>query len=688
LYKEPPYLSEEIRVRSDFRYDINLLRAFAVGAVVAFHFQIPGFQGGFAGVDVFLVISGYLIFSHISERLSAGRFSIYDFYASRLARVTPALVAMVVATLLCVMLFCDPITASATGRTAASSVVYLSNLYYPTLGGYFSAPAEENWLLHTWSLSLEMQFYLICPLLLLLMHGRPFWMRYRVPILLAVCLLATIPFFILSYQHPRLGLYGFFFLPTRIWEFLIGGCVAFSSCAHWSRAARRRLSAAGWTALALFMFGFQSAAPWPSVWTLVPVLATASIIAADLSPAAAFRRGVVHNVGLWSYSIYLWHWPVVCALHYFLDDLTAFSTSAGLALSVALGALSYRWLERAAPARGSVTALPLNRRHATFAGLAFTLAGCLLLFTTNGLDAMKRAHMTPTAQARLGDYRQALASWSIMAPCPARSRFESGVRCEVHGPDGPHGLLIGDSHLHQLIPRLVGYEGRHRITVLMRDGCAALPGSGSSHYQCARFLDAAFREARSGRYDRVLLISHWNRFLSDMPDEAARPCRDDGIWCALATTGRRLVHRRTRDGMRALAARIREIKAAGVEVLILAPYPTLEQYQAANGVSDLSALSLYRRTYLTDSDMVIRDISREAARKQLARTDAALDAIARASGATVVDPLPDLCDRTCSPYLNGHFIFRDDNHITDFGILSHRFDYVSRALLGARRGMQ
>src|ERR1039457_4022433 len=158
-----------------FRQDINGLRAYAVAAVLLYHFGVPGFGGGFVGVDVFFVISGFLMTGIILTKLEARNFSLPDFYLARARRIIPALAVFCLALLVFGWFWLTPYTYKALGRYAVASITFVSNFVYQRGAGYFAEPAHDNWLLHTWSLSVEWQFYLLYPLLLLAVAR---WFRF------------------------------------------------------------------------------------------------------------------------------------------------------------------------------------------------------------------------------------------------------------------------------------------------------------------------------------------------------------------------------------------------------------------------------------------------------------------------------------------------------------------------------
>ena len=296
-----------------FRNDINALRALAVTAVVLFHYKVNFVLGGFVGVDIFFVISGYLMTSIITGRLAKGCFSIWEFYGDRAKRIVPGLLGLCVGLLVAGYFVLDPFTYQTLGKTAIGALLFVSNFQFWEGTSYFNPENANQWLLHSWSLSVEWQFYLIYPIILLGLHAQRTMRRYLAPIL---WLLAVSSFFLCVWSSALCPVSAFYLLPQRAWEMLAGGIVAlqfknsqwqYPSCLIWI----------GFLSISIAIIAYDSTMAWPSYWALLPVAGTCLIIAANQSGAQLFKNQLIQTVGKWSYSIYLWHWPVVVAASYF-----------------------------------------------------------------------------------------------------------------------------------------------------------------------------------------------------------------------------------------------------------------------------------------------------------------------------------------------------------------------------------
>src|SRR6056297_20083 len=353
-----------------YRADIDGLRALAVLPVLAFHAGLAPFSGGFVGVDVFFVISGYLIAGLILPRIRAGRFSLLEFYERRARRLLPALfVVMAVSGALAAALFL-PAELREFGQSAVAATLFASNVLFSRETGYFETEAALKPLLHTWSLGVEEQFYLLFPLLLMALAARRAGRVALVPVLAALALASLA---LAAWAVPRAPAFAFYLLPTRLWELMLGALLAVAPLpALRRRAVREAAAAAGLAAILWAMLRYSEATPFPGPAALLPCLGAALVIHAGASGPTAVSRalslGPVVFVGLISYALYLWHWPVLVFAEYAaVRELTTVETGAALALSGVLAALTWRFVERpfrrpagpiGRPARGAGAAGP------------------------------------------------------------------------------------------------------------------------------------------------------------------------------------------------------------------------------------------------------------------------------------------------------------------------------------------
>lgn len=368
-----------------FREDINSLRAISIVAVLFYHFSIPFFSGGFLGVDVFFVISGFLMTSIIVSGVEKNSFSLTKFYFARAKRIIPALLALCSFLLFLGWFWLPPADFGDLGKHVASSLSFISNFIYKGEEGYFDTLSQEKWLLHTWSLSLEWQFYIIYPVFLLFL-SRQISLRgkaFRETLKNSLITITLFSFALSAILTPEKDTFSFYLLPTRIWELTAGGLAylwtATAVASEQSRAEQRPLCIAGLVFILGGLLLFNEGTPWPGHAAALPVVGTVLVLLSKCRQIPFLSGKIPHFLGLWSYSIYLWHWPIIVFLRYLhLDSQPAF-LAGGVFLSIVFGAASYNFLEQ--PIRKYA---PENRRlrYTIPAQVIFVLLICASIFVT------------------------------------------------------------------------------------------------------------------------------------------------------------------------------------------------------------------------------------------------------------------------------------------------------------------
>ncbi|MUH96596.1 acyltransferase family protein [Aliivibrio fischeri] len=321
----------------NFRYDINGLRGIAIVAVVLFHFNPVWIPGGFAGVDVFFVISGFLMTKIIFKGLENNDFNLFKFYVARANRIIPALGVLCLVLLVLGWFFLIPVDYIALTKHIASSMGFLSNVIYWRESGYFDVASHEKWLLHTWSLSVEWQFYILYPIMLVAL--KRFVSLENLKRLIVV---GTILGFLFSIVGTMKWLNAaYYLLPTRSWEMMLGG-IAFLY--PWSISEeKKKVAEVVGLFLILSSYTFISSdVPWPGYSALFPVLGAYLMIVANQQSSVITNNLVFQSLGKWSYSVYLWHWPIVVYGYYF--DIENWHLY-GLLLSIIFGFLSFKYIE-------------------------------------------------------------------------------------------------------------------------------------------------------------------------------------------------------------------------------------------------------------------------------------------------------------------------------------------------------
>lgn len=332
----------------EFRSDINALRAIAVLAVCLFHFSVPGFAGGFAGVDVFFVISGYLMTRIIISKLDTGSFSLMAFYQARGVRIIPALAVLCITTLVLGWFLLENLEYQTLGKHVAGAMGFFSNILFQSEAGYFDQMSHKKWLLHTWSLSVEWQFYLLYPLLLLLTSNtlkrihRPQFLRW---IVLAAALFSMAWCVLQTQTEPSAAFYG---LTQRAWEMLAGAIVFLFPHAltdtKSDSSKKKWIAGIGLALIAGSIHGLDGNLAWPGWWAQIPVMGCALVIWSQAN-INVFNFAPVQRLGRISYSVYLWHWPLFVLLNYYGKQQSAVWITGTLFLSIALATVSYTWVE-------------------------------------------------------------------------------------------------------------------------------------------------------------------------------------------------------------------------------------------------------------------------------------------------------------------------------------------------------
>lgn len=440
-----------------YRKDIDGLRAIAVLAVVFFHAGVGPFEGGYVGVDVFFVISGYLITGIIWEAAQAGRFSIIEFYERRARRILPALLTVVLFVCLFTLLYKTPREVRQFGESVSFLAIFASNHFFMQERGYFNAPLETYALLHTWSLAVEEQFYIFFPPLLA-------WLASRKQTDSRVLAVRVVGAMALSSLVAAAWLVGagardlaFYALPFRVWELALGGLIAIGAApALTNRTHREVASALGILGIVAAIVLFDEATPFPGLAALPPCLGAALLIHANANSDQYGHTFVGRMlslrpmvfVGLISYSLYLWHWPLLSFGNYItIRPLNEIEIAAALTLSVALSIFSFYYIER--PFRkpaGVLTRRPLFAASA--ATLASLVALGVVLQETKGLPGRMPADVLAMTS---GD----AIEFGVPRNCPPEhGRLTEEARADWHVifcrlgdvAKTPTALVWGDSH--------------------------------------------------------------------------------------------------------------------------------------------------------------------------------------------------------------------------------------------------
>lgn len=323
----------------NFRYDINGLRAIAVLAVVLFHFNPQWLPGGFAGVDVFFVISGFLMTSIIFSGVEKNTFNLFKFYNARANRIVPVLAAMSAVLLVFGWFYLIPTDYRDLGRQVEKSSLFISNLLFAKGGGYFDTAEHTKWLLHTWSLSVEWQFYIFFPIIIIFLKKYLSFSNLK-RVVLGLFLASFIYCIYATYKDSKTA---YFLLTSRAWEMLLGGLAFLYPWSLKNKSHQIVTQGLGIILIIASYFSISKDTPWPGYMALIPVLGAYLIVVANYQKNFLVNNPVSNYIGKWSYSIYVWHWPLVVLGFYFaFEDWWIY----GIPLSILLGFLSYQFIEK------------------------------------------------------------------------------------------------------------------------------------------------------------------------------------------------------------------------------------------------------------------------------------------------------------------------------------------------------
>lgn len=395
-----------------YRAEIDGLRALAVIPVILYHAGIDEFSGGYVGVDVFFVISGFLITSILIFDLQAGQFSLKSFYERRSRRILPALFAVMLATIPFAWMWLPAEEMQDFAQSLVATTVFGSNILFYRESGYFDSASELKPLLHTWSLGVEEQFYLIFPILLMVI-----WRFGRRSLGAIIFVLAFASLLASQWSVEADPAAGFYLLPTRFWELALGALAAIF-CSKFGRAPGGRVVAevAGWLGLALIawaVFAFDKATPFPGIFALVPTAGALLIVLfarEGTSIARVLGSKLLVSIGLLSYSAYLWHNPIFAFSKRFLPLEKTFSTTLLLiGLTAVLSFLSWKFIEtpfrnrKVTPLRSSMFAATVVAASLLSFGLWGHFTGGFKIAADSPLDVPRTSVISGQSYLVLGD---------------------------------------------------------------------------------------------------------------------------------------------------------------------------------------------------------------------------------------------------------------------------------------------
>ena len=634
--------------RPPFRPDMEGLRGVAILLVVGFHAGVSWLAGGFVGVDVFFVLSGYFITALLLREVEdTGGIDVPGFYGRRAARLLPMLFVVLLATLALVMWLYAPIDRAPVASAARAAALSASNMEFAS-GAVDYFRESDNPLLHTWTLAVEQQFYFVWPVLILLaiawtgsverdaIRRRVLWSTVIVG---AVSFIASLW---LSYTAPS---WGFFSLATRVWEFAAGGVLAlFLSDA--TRATRRAalLQGLGLGAIALALFLFDDVTPYPGAAALLPAFGAAAMLAGGHGhPSTRTSMVLSHPVLRWlgrhSYSWYLWHWPLIVIVAALQPDIGVRGRLGWSLAALGLAVLTHRYVEQPARSGGGILRrVPEERMLMVALGASFVMAlvahGALLAARAQASSPSQRAFAAARVDRKdHGCWARTLDDWKGPGgPCVFGDKRSSTTL-----------VLLGDSHAEHWLGALdrVGRERGWRIVAMVKGGCPAadIPrvmtrARRRMFHECSRFRDGMLQRIVAMRPDGVILSS-WDHYVPVRGQPSSRWQVSLAEW---------------EHGLRRTYARLSQ---AGIPVAAIRGTPRT-WFDVPSCLSRRAAGLPFAGRCEYDR---ARSLSPSAA--------AAQDRAARGLPIAFVNMNDAICrTMSCPTMVNGIVVFTDDNHLT------------------------
>jgi peptidoglycan/LPS O-acetylase OafA/YrhL len=641
---------------SAYRHDIEGLRALAVTPVILYHAHMFC-PGGFVGVDVFFVISGYLITKIIQREFEHGRFTLMSFYQRRIRRIFPALFVLfaISSAFACVLLLPDELRTY--GRSLMASVAFASNIFFRSKIDYFDATSEDQPLLHIWSLAVEEQFYIFWPLILVAMN---IYVTEKTKTLTLVTILVVSLVYgeFLVHYSPEAA---FYMMPSRAWELLLGALMATSSVSNClARMPRRAADLASIVGVLLISFAivaYDSNTPFPGLAGLAPCVGAALVIAAgEFGPTLGGRLLSLSPfafIGRISYSLYLWHWPILVFAHLYLGrDLHLDEKCWLIPLIVVAACMSWRFVEE--PFRNFLVAASDGRAWLTggvAAGFVVASAGAVIVFCDgfpNRVQARTREIVRVRAEAEAFQLSPCLARRASLPP------IEGCLLGQASRDANYDVILWGDSQAAQLAPALATLGQRIGFTAreITKAGCAPLPGvrffpEHELRLECPDFNKAAMDAILNHSPGTIILAGWWDEYATG------------GLLVAAGSTQPSVAQSR-QEFIATVKDTVHALTSAGHHVIVVAQAPIpngnpIDCIERARLIGRSVSNCAVTGAVFAEADSRVKNVLRSALETE--------------PDAQLVFPFEHLCDaQECRIFTEqGNFVYLDAAHLSAAG---------------------
>ena len=650
-----------------YRPDIDGLRAVAVLAVLFYHAGFNFSSGGFVGVDVFFVISGFLITKKISENILAKEFTFIGFYERRIRRIFPALFTTILFTLVIGVWLYDAVTYKELGQSATATTLFTSNTFFWNLAGYFDSPSALKPLLHMWSLSVEEQFYFALPLVLVFLFR---FFKKHVRTILAV--IAGISFIAVTYTIGQDPSAGFFLTQGRVWELLLGSLLALTKVGTINNSQRNLLSAGGILMILTSIVIYSDETMFPGASAALPVIGSAMIIFSGIGGESLISRVLSTKpfvlIGKISYSLYLWHWPLlVFARLYLIREITALDLIIWFGITFLVSFLSWKLIETPFRSLSFLT----KPRIFYLAGsvMALTAITGVIIQNTKGLPG----RFDPEQNTIIGK-----ETWhseaTLWLDCESEGENEL-VTCPIGAEDrSPVFLFWGDSHADAVASavNLSATNADAAGYLIWISGCPPLTGIDRTDHinqECSNFSRDVIDFVKDhGEIETVILSSRWTILA-----EGTRYKTEEGYTVSLTDSENPTSEEITNKALftTGLNRTVDELLGLDRQVILVSPVPEI-------GYHVPSAYFVAARTNRDITDIIAPSLAEYRARNEVVLS--VMDELAATyTDVQVVDPSHILCvENICQVVIDNQPLYINDDHLSTVGayLIAEIFDPV------------
>lgn len=646
-----------------YRREIDGLRSLAVIPVILFHAGSSIFKGGYVGVDVFFVISGYLITSIILSETVNGTFSLINFYERRVRRILPALFVVMLSSIAFALLWLSPYDMQEFARSIKYISLFISNILFYRQSGYFDTESELKPLLHTWTLSLEEQYYIIFPLVLMMV-----WKFAKNFLPHAFFFIATISLLYADHAVRINPDAAFFLLPSRIWEFMIGAYLAYLVVLkNIQPVANQFLGFLGLLLLLYSIFEFSDATPHPSFHTIIPTFGTALIIMYATKTTIVGRilgNPIPVGIGLISYSAYLWHQPIFALYrHQSFTEPSKLTLGYLTALTFALAYVTWRFVEQ-----------PFRRREFINRKQIFTLAfiGSIFFILFGFLGKQTSGFAQRFAPDVLVPINKAIESKKGRSKCWDILNVESSLNdvCKLGSKSASTSFaIVGDSHAGSLSPALDDLALQTNISGkdFTYRACSIVSGnknnsSGEKNTVCGRLREDIMANLNTPNIPEILILSQrWANLIESTPFDNGEGGFEK--LPAQAKRGNPANNNNKLAKMHYVTSTINQFVASGKTIVIIYPIPEMG-WSVTKRL--LRIFSLNKKIAKEDAST-----SHEIFKKRNKNAYLALDAVGKHKNLIRIYPEQIFCNTyvagRCVAHVDGSPLYYDDDHLSRFG---------------------